>query len=469
MSQLPSPDSNNSSSKENPGIQQNAEYSALDGGMQGAVGNGNSQNQTNSNSTGNIVNINLGFNSDTQAPNQKGSDKPKPSLSESGEDISQLRDLPLEVEKNSTTDKFPRLRISRRAFMPTVIGTSVFTASAGWFAGQHRTPIKWKMVSVLGENTKNLLLYKAPQIICDRIAEMTDGDFTIELDRTGDTEEILKNVSDGKIECGYSGVYYNSEKYRVLFFGCAVPFGLNPQEQNAWLSYKKDPQDELTFMQKIYPRLGLKVIPFPAGATGAQMGGWFNKEINSIPDFKGITMRIPGLGAEVLREFGVRSDKQLGFPIPIDQIADRVRDGTLNAAEWIGPHDDFQLGLHNVLKYYYYPGWWEPGTTYDAQVNTRVWNELPKKYQEIFKAVCLETHIKILAEYDQKNSEKLQELVAKGIQLKPFNEEILQRAREETDSLLKFYAGKDKLFGEVYAEWSNFKTRIKQWSQLNKI
>ncbi|NDJ22156.1 hypothetical protein GS682_11010 [Nostoc sp. B(2019)] len=222
-------------------------------------------------------------------------------------------------------------------------------------------------------------------------------------------------------------------------------------------------------MQTLYSRLGLNVIPFPAGATGAQMGGWFNKEINSTKDFDQITMRIPGLGAEVLQKFGVTSDKQLSEPIPIDKIADKVRDGTLDAAEWIGPYDDFQLGLHNVLKYYYHPGWWEPGTTYDAQVNTNIWKNLPPKYQEIFKAVCLETHIKILAEYDQKNSEKLQELISLGIQLRPFNNKILQAAREETDALLEFHARKTKLFKEVYQEWLKFKNRIKQWSKLNKI
>nr|WP_255515571.1 ABC transporter substrate-binding protein [aff. Roholtiella sp. LEGE 12411] len=326
------------------------------------------------------------------------------------------------------------------------------------------------MVSRLRDNSKDLILFKAPEMIRDRIKQMTDGNFTINLvDNTGNTEDILQDVSNGKIECGYSGVYYNSERFRVLFFGCAIPFGLNPQEQNAWLYYKRDSNDELTFMQTIYSRLKLNVIPFPAGATGAQMGGWFNKEINSTKDFNGVTMRIPGLGAEVLQKFGVISDKQLGLQISIDEIAGKVRDGTLNAAEWVGPHDDFQLGLHNVLKYYYYPGWWEPGTTYDIQVNTDTWKELPKKYQEIFKAVCLETHIKILAEYDHKNSEKLQYLKSIGIQLRPFNKQILVAAKKETDALLELYAGKDKLFGEVYQEWSKFKVRIKQWSELNKI
>lgn len=436
MSQLPSPDSNNSQPKSEPNIQQNAADSTVDSGMQAAIGNDNNQNQTHSSSNGNVVNVHLGLNPHIKPPSQ---------------------------------DRLPPLQMSRRAFIPTAIGTSV-GLTAGWFASKNQPGISWKMVSRLRDNSKDLILFKAPEMIRDRIKQMTDGNFTINLvDNTGNTEDILQDVSNGKIECGYSGVYYNSERFRVLFFGCAIPFGLNPQEQNAWLYYKRDPNDELTFMQTIYSRLKLNVIPFPAGATGAQMGGWFNKEINSTKDFNGVTMRIPGLGAEVLQKFGVISDKQLGLQISIDEIAGKVRDGTLNAAEWVGPHDDFQLGLHNVLKYYYYPGWWEPGTTYDIQVNTNAWKELPKKYQEIFKAVCLETHIKILAEYDQKNSEKLQHLKSIGIQLRPFNKQILVAAKKETDALLELYAGKDKLFGEVYQEWSKFKVRIKQWSELNKI
>ncbi|WGV23774.1 TRAP transporter substrate-binding protein [Halotia branconii] len=435
--------------------------------MQGTIGNDNNQNQTHSNSTGNVVNVNVGF-PHIQTPNQTGSDKINSPSSESSQNISQLPNFPEEVKKTIKINRFLPKRMSRRAFIQTATGTTV-GLTGGWFAGQHWPRVTWKMVSFVGDNPNKLILWQAPEIIRKRIDQMTGGNFTIELVNTGDTEEILKDVSDGNRECGYSGVYYNRESFRVLFFGCAIPFGLNPQEQNAWLHYKDNPDDELTFMQKIYPKLGLNVIPFPAGATGAQMGGWFNKEINSIADFNGITMRIPGLGGDVLRKLGVKTEKDLPFKkIPIDQIADKVRDTTLDAAEWVGPYDDFQLGLHNVLKYYYYPGWWEPGTTYDIQVNTYAWKDLPKKYQEIFRAVCLETHIKILAEYDQKNSDKLQVLKSLGIIPKPFDQKILIRAKKETDDLLKYYAKKDKLFNEVYSEWSKFRDRIKEWSKLNR-
>ncbi|WP_235526447.1 TRAP transporter substrate-binding protein [Nostoc piscinale] len=369
---------------------------------------------------------------------------------------------------------------SRRNFISTGVGTSV-GLTTGWLVGQNvnLSPINWKMVSFLKENAQKFILYKAPQMICDRVREMTQGGFNIEIDKNDnqkiDTQDILKNVSNGNIQCGYSGIYYNDERYKVLFFGCAIPFGLTPQEQTAWLLYKKNPDDVLTFIQQIYStKLNLNVIPFPAAATGGQMGGWFNREVNTVTDFKGIKMRIPGLGGEVLQKyFEVTLDKELpGGAIPIDQIADELKQDNINAAEWVGPYDDFQLGLHNVAKYYYYPGWWEPSTTFDILVNRNAWEKLPKEYQRIFQTACLETYTKLLAEYDTKNSEKLQELrrlekIGK-IRLVRFSNEILQVAQKKTDELLTLYSS-NATFKEVYDEWSSFKIKIRDWSNLNKI
>ncbi|NEP00081.1 MAG: ABC transporter substrate-binding protein [Symploca sp. SIO2E9] len=358
----------------------------------------------------------------------------------------------------------------RRNFIYTAVGTSV-GLTAGWFAGQHTPHIEWNMSTVFGESTRDTILYKAPEMLCERIKQMTNQRFIINLDRTKKigTDDILKEVHNGKIQCGYSGIYYNEPKYRVLFFGSAIPFGLNPQEQNAWLNYKNNPDDELTYMQTIYQKRGLNVIPFPAGSTGKQMGGWFKREITSIDKFQDLKMRIPGLGAEVLRKLGVLTDIDLiGQLIPINEIIKKLKDGTLDAAEWIGPYDDLKLGLDlDVAPYYYTPGWWEPGTTFDVQVNREAWNKLPESYREIFKAACLETHLKISVEYDDKNSKALEQIRQKGIKIKNFSPDILQAAKEKTDELLKTYAEQDSIFAEVYQEWNSFRERIQAWSKFN--
>jgi TRAP-type mannitol/chloroaromatic compound transport system substrate-binding protein len=385
---------------------------------------------------------------------------------------------------NPTPESENRSPITRRKF---IIYTSYGTASfvGGFFLhkilpqspwnnpfndADKFPPVSWEMHTFLSDIFNKTILYHAPQQVCERVRKMTHGRFDITLKRTGETEEILRKVSAGDIQCGYSGVYYNTPKYRTLFFGCAIPFGLSPQEQTAWLHYKKNPNDELTFIQSIYrEKLNLNVIPFPAGATGGQMGGWFKTKINSLGDLQNKVMRIPGLGADVWQKLGMTTQEQLGQPILIDEAIKRLKDGLFFAVEWTSPYDDIQLGLNEAAKFYYYPGWWEPSTTFDVQVNIDYWNKLPDSYQEIFQLACHETYISILTEYDYKNSLVLKEIPKKGVEMIRFNNDVLKAAEEQTKVLLELYAEQDPVFKEVYDEWRNFKDKIREWSKLTKI
>jgi TRAP-type mannitol/chloroaromatic compound transport system substrate-binding protein len=318
-------------------------------------------------------------------------------------------------------------------------------------------------------------------MISERLKEITNDQFIIEVDTTGGipTEQILEKVSDGKaVQCGFSGIYYENTKYRPLYFGCAIPFGLSPQEQTAWLTYKKNSSDELTYIQNLYKELELNVIPFPAGATGGQMGGWFKKEINSVSDFNGLTMRIPGLGADVLSDyFGIMTDKKIfGEALSLEKIAVKLAEegkGGIQAADWIGPHDDLQLNLHKSgAKFYYYPGWWEPSTTFDVQVNAKAWDDLPFAYKSTFEAVCYETYTKILSEYDQKNAELLVEIKSLersgNIRVLQFPDKILYFAQEKTADLLKKYDTNEQ-FSKVHEVWENFKKQMRSWSDLSDL
>ncbi|MEM1394745.1 MAG: ABC transporter substrate-binding protein [Cyanobacteria bacterium P01_D01_bin.116] len=380
-------------------------------------------------------------------------------------------------KKRENLKPLPSLLIKRRNLLFTAAATSVGVIGIGLANEYRQMPnITWRMANFLDESSQ-LILAQAPKIIRDRIKIITGGRFNIELDKHKSTEEILKKVSNGKVECGFSGIYYNTDKYKVLFFGSSIPHGLTPQEQTAWLLYKREtnnPNNKLTYIQEIYRRkeLELNVIPFPAAATGTQMGGWFKKEVENIRDFDGITMRIPGLGGEVLREFNVKLDANLpGGAILTNKISEALKKGKIQAAEWVGPYDDLKLGLHESgAKYYYYPGWWEPSTTFDMVVNQDVWDDLPEQYQEIFKAVCLQTYTEILAEYNQQNSKELEEIRAGKygqITLRKFSPQILQETERKTQELLGYYASANKLFKEVYDEWQGFKNRIREWSKLS--
>jgi|688.fasta_scaffold177945_2 TRAP-type mannitol/chloroaromatic compound transport system substrate-binding protein len=371
---------------------------------------------------------------------------------------------------------------SRKAFLSTAGGT-VIGLTTGWITGMNHSKssasntsssdlfpvVSWKMNTFLSDNVSNTILYQAPEKFCNLIRKMTNGRFEITLDRTGETSEILRKVSEGEIQCGYNAIYY-TPKYRSLMFGSAIPFGLNPQEQIVWLSYKKNPNDELTYIQSIYKdKLGLNVIPFTAGTTGGQMGGWFKEKVNSINDLKGKVMRIPGLGAEVFQKLGMTTHDQLGTPISIDESVKRLKEGKFSAVEWTGPYDDIELGLHKAAKFYYYPGWWELGTTADIQVNVEAWKKLPRQYQEIFRTACNQMYINTLAEYEQKNSQALKELSNNGVELVEFSQQILQEAKNETKALLDIYSQQDPIFKEVYDEWNKFKEQIQSWSKLNKM
>jgi len=180
-------------------------------------------------------------------------------------------------------------------------------------------------------------------------------------------------------------------------------------------------------------------------------------------------MRIPGLGADVWQKLGMTTQEQLGQPILIDEAIKRLKDGLFFAVEWTSPYDDIQLGLNEAAKFYYYPGWWEPSTTFDVQVNIDYWNKLPDSYQEIFQLACHETYISILTEYDYKNSLVLKEIPKKGVEMIRFNNDVLKAAEEQTKVLLELYAEQDPVFKEVYDEWRNFKDKIREWSKLTKI
>jgi len=373
--------------------------------------------------------------------------------------------------------------ISRRVFIPTSIGTLV-GLTLGWLIGQQqasgeqRADVIWKMDTFLSESAKGTILYEAPKMVCDRVKEISGGRFIIELVRSGRTEEILNDVgnNNNEIDCGYNGIYYSTKKLKVLYFGCAIPFGLTPQEQNAWLYYKKDldpttlDPDTPTFMQSIYSRLGLNVITFPAGATGGQAGGWFRERVNSITDLNGKTMRIPGFGAEVLQKYGVTTHEQLTEDISVQEAVKRLADGRFGAVEWTGPYDDLLLGLDKAAKFYYFPGWWEPSTTFEVQVNLSKWNDLSPEFREVFKAACSEIHTSILTLYTQMNSKVLkEEIPQKGIELVRFSDEILQTAKDATKNLLDDYAEQDEDFKYVYDEWKSFIKVTRSWSKQNEM
>jgi TRAP-type mannitol/chloroaromatic compound transport system substrate-binding protein len=295
----------------------------------------------------------------------------------------------------------------------------------------------------------------------NRVKAITGGRFTITPRAAGEIApplEVLNVVSQGAAPCGHTAAYYYLGKAPAAAFGTSVPFGLNAQQQNAWL-YEGG---GLKKLQAMYARK-FNVIQFPAGNTGAQMGGWFRKEISTLNDLKGLKMRIPGLGGQVMSKLGVTVQT-----LPGGEIFQALQTGAIDAAEWVGPYDDEKLGLHKVAKYYYYPGWWEPGPTLELQINLDEWRKLPPEYQAAIEAAAYESNLTMQTRYDARNNEALQRLIKGGTLLRPYSAEILAAAEKASFELYEAFAAQDQDFENIFRDWQKFRDRVYAWHNINE-
>lgn len=319
--------------------------------------------------------------------------------------------------------------------------------------------IRWRMVTSWPKSLDTI--YGGAQTICDRVAAMTGGKFTIEPYAAGEIVpglEVLDAVQNGTVECGHTASYYYVGKNPALAFGTGVPFGLTAQQQNAWYYHGGG----LEAMRKLYS--DFNIINFPAGNTGVQMGGWFKKEIKSLSDLKGLKMRIPGLGGKVMSRLGVNVQV-----LPGGEIYLALERGAIDAAEWVGPYDDLKLGLNKAASYYYYPGWWEPGPTLEVQVNQSQWDKLPVEYQEIFSTAAMEANLNMLSKYDALNREALKTIIDSGTKLTPYPPEILQAAQKAATEYYAEESNKSPSFKAVYDQWNQFRISISEWNKINEL
>jgi TRAP-type mannitol/chloroaromatic compound transport system substrate-binding protein len=305
-------------------------------------------------------------------------------------------------------------------------------------------------------------IFGGAKTVADRVAAMTNGKFKINPRAAGELVpglEVLNAVEEGAVEMGHTASYYYIGKSPITAFGTALPFGLNAQQQNAWLYYGGGLQK----LQELYAAK-FNVIQFPAGNTGVQMGGWFRKEINTPADLQGLKMRIPGLGGRVMAALGVNVQQ-----LPGGEIFQALDAGTIDAAEWVGPYDDLKLGFQNAAQFYYYPGWWEPGPTLEIQIGLEKWNALPKEYQEIVKSAAFEANISMLASYDAKNGAALKELLAGGkVKLTPYSQEILDAAEQQSFKIYDEFAAADPDFKALFDSWKVFRTDVQAWNKINE-
>jgi len=316
----------------------------------------------------------------------------------------------------------------------------------------------WKMVTTWPPNFP--IFQEGVVQLAKDIEVMSGGRLKIQVYAGGELVPALQTfdaVSQGTVQMGHGSAYYWAGKIPAAQFMSAVPFGMTAKGMNAWFYGGGG----LELWRELYKPFN--VIPFPGGNSGVQMAGWFNKKIQTVDDLKGLKMRIPGLGGKVLAKAG-------GTPVLLSggEIYTALERGTIDATEWVGPYHDERLGLYRAAKYYYYPGWQEPGTVLELIVNAQAWAELPPDLQRIIEIAARSLNQWMYAQFEAFNNKSLQELQEKyKVEVLPLPKEVLNKLKELTKEALAEEAETNADFKRVYQAFEKFRQDHDAWTAIS--
>ena len=346
--------------------------------------------------------------------------------------------------------------MQRRSFLRNTGLAGILAAGSAPALAQGAPEVKWRLASSFPKSLDTI--YGGAVTISERCASATGGKFQIQVFAGGEIVPpfgVVDAVQNATVQCCHTAPYYFFGKDATFAFGCAIPFGMNARQQNAWMDHGGGRQLYNEFLKDY------NIVSFAAGNTGAQMGGWFRKEIKTVADLKGLKMRIGGTGGLPLAKLGVVPQQ-----IPGGDIYPALEKGTIDAAEWVGPYDDEKLGFFKVAKFYYYPGWWEGGPELDLFVNNKALADLPKDYQSILTAACAEANVDMVAKYDAVNPPALKRLLAQGVKLLPFSNDIMAACYKATQEVYDEIATKNEKFRKIYEPWKKFRADEVEWFSI---
>lgn len=299
----------------------------------------------------------------------------------------------------------------------------------------------------------------AAQRLADNITKLTEGQLTVKLFAAGELVPPFQSfdaVSSGTADMYHGAEYYWQGKSKAFNFFAAVPYGMTADELHAWIYWGGG--------QELWDKLAapFKIKGFLAGNTGVQMGGWFNKEINTVEDLKGLKFRMPGLGGEVMRRLGVAV-----VNLPGGEIFPALQSGAIDGTEWVGPWNDLAFGFYKVAKFYYYPGFHEPGTSNTLGINTDVWASFTPTQKAIVETACMAEANRSLAEFNAKNGDALQTLLTKhGVKLKKFSDDVLKALGDASGEVMAETGQGDAITKEIYESFLTSRKNSIGWSKL---
>ncbi len=353
--------------------------------------------------------------------------------------------------------------MDRRSFIKKVglgsaaaAATTAVSAPYVWAQGKS---YQWRMVTTWPPEMP--VLQTGAERFAKRVEEMSEGRLKIQVYAGGELVPPLGTfdaVSQGTVECGSGAAYYWAGKVPAGQWFSAVPFGFNPQGINAWFYAGGG----LELWEETYAPFN--VVPRPQGNTGVQMGGWFRKKIESINDFNGLKMRIPGLGGKVIAKAGATVVLLAG-----GEIYTSLERGVIDATEWVGPLHDLRMGFYQAAPYYYYPGWHEPGTCLEVIFNKKAYESLPRDLQMVLDAAAGETNLWSLCQFESRNGDALATLVNDHkVQLVQFPDAVLKELRKLSQEVVEEEAEKDPMSKKVHEAFKAFKAKLGAWGDVSE-
>ena len=358
------------------------------------------------------------------------------------------------IRKNMKINKYISL-----AVLVLLIGCGESSIEDDVNSSLEQKQYNWRLVTAWPKNYPGLGM--APERIADLVEEMSNGQMKITVYGAGEQVPafgVFDAVSSGSHQMGHSGGYFWKGKVPAAQFFTGVPFGLTADEINAWTNRGGG----LELWREIYEPFN--IYPIPAGNTGTQMFGWFNKEINSLEDIKGLKMRIPGIGGEVLKRAG-------GIPVtlPGGELFTALQTGVIDATEWVGPYNDLTFGFQQTAKYYYYPGWHEPGSMLELLINKDAWDSLPRHLQVIIETASKAVNQDILDEYTARNNKALRELVdVHGVELRRLPDDVIAEFKIIANEILEENASQDETVKKVYQSYLKFKNEVSAYHEVSE-